>query len=374
MITVEDTPEQAAYRAEIRRWAERHITGDMRFSRDHARLLDLDRLLARHGLLAASWPAEYGGAGLPLVLQTILTQELERAGVQRAKSPSHQGVNNIGPTLITHGTEDQKRRLLPAILSVTELWCQGFSETEAGSDLASVRTTARRAGDEYVVSGAKIWTSGAEHASWIYLLVRTGTPSQRHRGLSFLVTPTDVAGLTTRPIEQVVGESEFSEVLLDEVRIPVGNRVGAEGSGWSVAMALLSSERLSGRHRYGLLRHELVALAGEYQRDGRLGDAAARDLGRLVAEVEGMKALADRIESLAAAGSDAGVLPSVNKLWWPAVHQRLAEAGLGATTSGRGDPSPWYDQWLATRPESIYGGAAEIQRNIISERFLKLPR
>jgi alkylation response protein AidB-like acyl-CoA dehydrogenase len=376
LLTLSDTAEEASFRAEIRQWAADAITPDLRWRRDFQGLLDIDRLLSTRGLLAAGWPVEYGGGGLPSHLQTVLTQELERAGVQRAKSPSHQGINNLGPTLIVHGSDDQKRWLLPGILAVRDLWCQGFSEPEAGSDLAAVRTTARLDGDAYVVNGSKIWTSGAAHASWIYLLVRTGKQNERHRGLSFLVAPIDSPGIVTRPIEQIVGESEFSEVFLDQVRVPAANVIGQPGDGWAVAMTLLASERLSGRHRYGLFRHELEALARQYAgaQSELANQAHARDLGRLVAEVEGMGALAQRIESGSAAGVDLGPLPSVNKLWWPAVHQRLVEAGLFAAATTGADPDDWYAEWLAARPESIYGGSAQIQRNILAERFLGLPR
>jgi alkylation response protein AidB-like acyl-CoA dehydrogenase len=320
---------------------------------------------------------EYGGRGLAPALEFILNQELENAGVQRAKSPSHQGVNNLGPALIRHGTAEQKQRLLPGILGVRDRWCQGFSETEAGSDLAAVRTVARLDGDEFVVDGGKIWTSGAAGASWIYLLVRTGTREQRHRGLSFLVAPMTTPGITIAPIEQITGGSDFGEVTLEQVRVPRANLIGELGQGWAVTMTLLAAERLSGRHRHGLFRRELSALAGllgESPVSEQGGTGGLRDLGRLVAEIEGMGALARRVESLHAAGADPGALPSVNKLWWPAAHQRLVEAGLLRATAAGVDPSYWYRQWLAARPESIYGGAAQIQRNIIAERFLGMPR
>jgi len=379
MLTLQDSPEEAAFRSEIRAWADAHLPKELRWTEDYDALVAVDRLLSDAGLLAAGWPAECGGRNLAPGLVFILNTELEALGVQRAKSPSHQGVNNFGPALIQHGTTEQKRRYLPRILAVDELWCQGFSETEAGSDLASVRTTARVDRDDFIVDGAKIWTSGASRADWIYLLVRTGSRAERHRGLSFLVAPMTSDGIAVHPIEQIVGGSDFCQVTLDEVRVPRANLVGGLSQGWAVAMTLLSSERLSGRHRYGLFRRELEMLAGILT-DAVGGDwrAVASDglhhLGRLVADIEGMSALARRTESLYAAGKDPGALPSVNKLWWPAAHQRLAEAGLFLASSSGADSAYWYRQWLAARPESIYGGAAQIQRNIIAERFLGLPR
>ena len=375
MLTLRDTPDQAQIRVEMRTWIDAHLPDELRWVTDFEQRLELDRLLARHDLLAPGWPTAFGGRGLVPDLEFVVNQELESAGVQRATSPSHQGVNNFAPALMVHGTDVQKSRCLPAILAVEELWCQGFSEPDAGSDLASVRTTAVEHDDCFVVNGSKIWTSGAEEADFIYLLVRTGSVQERHRGLSFLYAPMSTPGLSTRPIEQMTGGSDFSEVHLADVRVPRANLVGSVGDGWKVAMTLLSSERLSGRHRYGLFRRELVELARVLD-PGADGTADIRSdalgqFGRVIAEVEGMGALARRIESLRAAAVDVGSLPSVNKLWWPAAHQRLSEVGLKHAGA---DLSVWFERWLAARPESIYGGTAQIQRNIIAERFLGLPR
>ena len=378
MLTLRDSPEEACFREEIRSWSLAHLPQELRWAEDHDALLTLDRILSRDGWLAAGWPAEYGGRGLAPGMVSILNQELEAAGVQRAKSPSHQGVNNFGPALIRHGTADQKRWHLSRILAVDELWCQGFSETEAGSDLASVQTTARADGDQFIVDGTKIWTSGADQADWIYLLVRTGSRADRHRGLSMLMAPMTSGGIVARPIEQITGGSDFCQVTLDGVRVPAANLLGGVGEGWPVAMTVLSSERLSGRHRYGLFRRELAMLA-QILHEASGGEAnitrdGLRQLGRLVADIEGMGALAHRTESLHALGRDPGPLPSLNKLWWPAAHQRLVEAGLLHAAGAGLDAAYWYRQWLVARPESIYGGAAQIQRNIIAERFLDLPR
>ncbi|HVW42483.1 MAG TPA: acyl-CoA dehydrogenase family protein [Amycolatopsis sp.] len=373
MLTLNETEEEQRFRAQMRAWAEEHIPEHLRWREDFDSLQEIDRILAAHGLLAVSWPAEYGGRALSPTLELILTEELGRVGVQKAKSPSHSGINNLGPALIAHASPEQLAFFLPKILAMEIKWCQGFSEPEAGSDLASLRTTARLDGDHWVVNGSKIWTSGAQHANWIYALVRTGTPEQRHRGITFLVFEMGSEGITFRPIEQITGGSDFCEVFFDDVLVPKANVIGEVGGGWPVAMTLLASERLSGRHRYNSFRRQYEALAASLAGESDAHDLH-RELGRAIAEVEGMAALGRRVESLREAGGDLGALPQVNKLWWPVAHQRLTELGWKVSTARRTDPSDWYFDWLAARPESIYGGSAQIQRNIISERFLGLPR
>jgi alkylation response protein AidB-like acyl-CoA dehydrogenase len=373
MLTLNETDEQRRFRAQMREWAEQNIPDQLRWKEDFESLREIDQILSEHGLLAVSWPPEYGGRGMSPSLELILTEELGRAGVQKAKSPSHSGVNNLGPALIAHASAEQLAFFLPKILASEIQWCQGFSEPEAGSDLASLRTTARLEGDHWVVNGSKIWTSGAQHANWIYALVRTGTREERHRGITFLVFEMASPGVTFRPIEQITGGSDFCEVFFENVRVPEGNVIGEVGGGWAVSMTLLASERLSGRHRYNSFRREYETLAAQLAGDED-ADGLHRELGRAVAEIEGMAALGRRVESLREAGGDLGALPEVNKLWWPAAHQRLTELGWKVSTALRGDPSPWYFEWLSSRPESIYGGSAQIQRNIIAERFLGLPR
>jgi alkylation response protein AidB-like acyl-CoA dehydrogenase len=359
----------------VRAWTERLPEG-LRASVRFEDLVAVDQLLGRAGLLGISWPVEYGGRAAPPSHEAVLTEELGAVGIRRAVSPSHQGVNNLGPALIAHGSEVQKRRHLSAILAGREVWCQGFSEPDAGSDLANVRTSARRDGDRFVVNGSKVWTSGAEHADWIFLLVRTGPAGDRHRGLTFLLAPMDAPGITMRPIHQITGESEFCEVFLDDVPVDVGGLVGEVGDGWRVAMTLLSAERLSGRFRYTTFRRDAHVLAGQVaaQTDGDVPEAILRDLGLAMADIEGMGALALRVDSLRTAGKEDRGLPSVNKLWWPAAHQRFLDLELRLAGDLGLDPSSAYLRWLDARAESIYGGSAQIQRNIISERVLGMPR
>ena len=375
MLTLEDSPDEAAFRAEVRAWTDR-LPDELRASVRFEDLLAVDQLLGRAGLLGISWPVEYGGRAAPPAHEAVLTEELGAVGIRRAVTPSHQGVNNLGPAIIVHGTEAQKQRHLPAILAGREVWCQGFSEPDAGSDLANVRTSATRDGDRFVVNGSKVWTSGAQHADWIFLLVRTGAPADRHRGLTFLLAPMDAPGITMRPIHQITGESEFCEVFLDDVPVDAGGLVGEVGDGWRVAMTLLSAERLSGRFRYSTFRRDALELVGRLagHTDAEIPDAILRDIGRAMADIEGMGALALRVDSLRTAGKDDRGLPSVNKLWWPAAHQRFLDLELRLATDLGLDPSSAYLRWLEARAESIYGGSAQIQRNIISERVLGMPR
>lgn len=374
MLTLEETPAEEQFRREVRDWAEANIPEGLRWSDNHADLLAIDRILGDAGMLASGWPVEFGGRGLPPVMVAIVVEELSRVGVQPAKAPSQPGVNNLAPGLMAHATPEQLAFFLPRMLKSEILWCQGFSEPEAGSDLASLRTTARLDGIDWVVNGSKIWTSHAEHANWIYALVRTGTQEELHRGISMVVFEMSSSGVTLRPVEQITGTSEFCEVFFDNVRVPRSNVIGDVGQGWAVANTILASERLTGRYRYPGFRRQYEEIAAMLADGGSPREDEVRDLGRAVAEIEGMAALSKRVESLMSAGQNLGVLPQVNKVWWPRAHQEMTELALRVATSRRADPSRWYELWLAARPESIYGGTAQIQRDIIAERLLGLPK
>jgi alkylation response protein AidB-like acyl-CoA dehydrogenase len=225
-----------------------------------------------------------------------------------------------------------------------------------------------------VVNGSKIWTSHADRANWIYALVRTGTREERHRGITMLVFEMASSGITFKPIRQITGASEFCEVFFDDVRVPAANVIGEVGKGWAVANTLLAAERLSGRYRYAAFKRQYMDIAAMLTTGGPPRDDEIRDLGRAIAEIEGIASLSKRVESLTNAGKDIGVLPQVNKVWWPRAHQQMTELALKLTTSRRGDPSRWYELWLDARPESIYGGTTQIHRDIIAERLLGLPR
>jgi alkylation response protein AidB-like acyl-CoA dehydrogenase len=378
MLTLDDSADEAAFRAEVKAWTAA-LPAELRGAATFEDLRAVDHRLGAAGLLGISWPTAYGGREAPPSHEAVLTEELGAVGIRRAVIPSHQGVNSLGPALIVHGSESQKEHHLPAILAGREVWCQGFSEPDAGSDLANVRTTARQDGDRFIVTGSKVWTSGAQHADWIFLLVRNGAPAERHRGLSFLLAPMNSPGITMRPIHQITGEAEFCEVFFDEVAVDAGGLVGEVGDGWRVAMTVLSAERLSGRFRYATFRRDGIDFAARVAAHSaatnvETSEATLRDIGRAMADIEGMGALALRVDSLRSAGKDDRALPSVNKLWWPAAHQRFLDLELRVTTDLGLDPSSSYLRWLDARSESIYGGAAQIQRNIIAERVLGMPR
>jgi alkylation response protein AidB-like acyl-CoA dehydrogenase len=377
VLTLRDSEEEAAFRSEITRWAKDNLPEELRWRDDFDSLLEVDKLLSEAGLIGISWPRQYGGRGASPLIEAVMTDELGKIGVRRSRAPSHQGTNTIGPTLMIHGTPEQRGRFLPEIIGVREIWCQGFSEPDAGSDLASVSTTARLDGDVFIVNGSKIWTSWAQRADWIFALVRTGTAEERHKGLSFLLIPMTTPGIEARPIKQITGASEFCEVFFTEVHVDASGLVGEVGDGWRVAMTLLSSERLSGRYRYSTFRHELEILArlyGTRERGSDRADPWIAELGKVSALLDGIEAISLRVDSMRAAGRDPGMLASINKLWWPVAHQRLTELGLRLSSAVGEDPGYWYRAWLDARPESIYGGSAQIQRNIISERHLGMPR
>jgi alkylation response protein AidB-like acyl-CoA dehydrogenase len=332
-----------------------------------------NRHLAAHGWTCLGWPVEHGGRGLSLVQQVIFHEEYARAD---APAPvNHLGEQLLGPTLIALGTRDQQARFLPRIRSVDELWCQGYSEPEAGSDLAGVRTRARREGDDWIIDGQKIWTSLAHAADWMFALVRTEPGSRRHAGLSYLLVPLHQDGIEIRPIRQLDGERKFNEVYLTDVRVGRDDLIGAEGEGWKVGLSVLGSERrMLGSIAIGL-DAALWALRRDVEREGR-SDPAFRD--RWVA-------LQTRAQLLRwtwfryLSESDGTVDPrtSVLKLVSSELQQsvaQLARDGLGPSWAVDPRWESWRHQFLASHGATIAGGTSEIQRNILGERVLGLPR
>lgn len=346
------------------------------------------RRLFDAGYAGISWPAEYGGRGASPTEQLIFLEESERAGAPYV-GVNFVGLLHAGPTLIAEASPDQQARHLPAILRGDEVWCQGFSEPEAGSDLAALRTRAVRDGDHYVVTGHKIWTSHAEVADYCELLVRTDPEAPKHGGISWLILPMDTPGIEVRPLRTILGSAEFSEMFLDEVRIPVQNRVGAENDGWRVAMVTFSFER--GTAFVGdvvdsmELVRELADLARKVtRRSGSAWDDAGlrRELGLLAAELDALWALTRRNVSEASRTGVPGVGGSVFKLRYSEVRQRLAE--LAARLLGRAglalddlDDLPngrFVEDRLSSLNLTIAAGTSQIQRNIVGERILGLPR
>jgi alkylation response protein AidB-like acyl-CoA dehydrogenase len=347
------------------------------------------RLLFEAGYAGVDWPVEGGGRGSSPVEELIFKEELERAHAPYV-GVNFVGLLHAGPTIIAEGTPEQRRRYLPPILRGDEVWCQGFSEPDAGSDLASMRTRAVRDGDDYIITGSKIWTSHAEVADYCELLVRTGAEDSRHRGISWLILPMDRPGVEIRPLTTIAGSTEFAELFLDEVRVPVDQRVGDENDGWRVTMVTLSFER--GTAFVGDLLEAIELLSRTVllaQRTGQWGDAGVRrQAGHLRAELDALWALTKRNVSQAARTGIPGVGGTFFKLAYSEARTKLGEfslslldrAGLAADdlvgADGRG-PLPagvMVEDWLRGISLTIAAGTSQIQRNIVGERILGLPK
>ncbi|GAA5063554.1 hypothetical protein HNP84_008173 [Thermocatellispora tengchongensis] len=398
-------PQVAEFRAEVRAvlaeelpdgWAGTGAIATAEETRAFVR--EWRRTMYRRGLLGVAWPLEYGGRGLTMLHQVALVEELTRAGLPFGEQPADStGVKMLGNTLLRFGTEEQKRAILPALLSGEQRWCQGFSEPGAGSDLASVTTRARLEGEEWVVDGQKTWTSGAHTATGIFALVRTDPAAPRHRGLSFLLIPLDQPGVDVRPIRHATGGTDFCEVFFDAARTPAGMIVGRPGDGWTVASVLLTFERGEEAATNPIhFRAELDRLFELARRKGRDQDPVIRQwLARARARVEVMRYLGYRILSDVMAGGELGHASSVSKLYWSEYHREVTELALdiqgldGLALTGKeatrplrtddpgADPSSsrsWWNVSLNARAGTIYAGTSEIQRNILAERVLGLPR
>ncbi|MEJ7633561.1 acyl-CoA dehydrogenase family protein [Aeromicrobium sp.] len=383
--------DDASFRDEVRDWLAEHLTGDWAHlrglggsGREHEAYEDRrawNRNLAEHGWTCLGWPVEHGGRGLSLAQQVIFHEEYARADAPR--SVNHLGEQLLGPTLIEFGTDEQKARFLPGIRSVDELWCQGYSEPGAGSDLAAVSTRAvldpgAGGAGEWVVDGQKVWTSLAQESDWMFVLARTEPGSSRHHGLSFLLLPLDQDGVEIRPIEQITGGSEFNEVFMTGARTPASMVVGQPGDGWPVAMALLGFERgVSVLGQQVGFERELGDLIDLARSNGALDDPVLRDrLAAQSAEFEVMRVNAIRSLTEATPGAD-----NVAKLVWAGWHRRLGELAMevagaesltGATQAY--DLDRWQNLFLFSRADTLYGGSDEIQRNILAERVLGLPK
>jgi len=386
-----DDAEDAAFRTSVREWLEDSLGGDFAAvrglggpGREHEAFderLAWDRHLAAAGWTCLGWPVEHGGRGLPLRRQVIFHEEYARADAPARVN--HLGEELLGPTLIAFGTPEQQKRFLPPITRVEELWCQGYSEPGAGSDLASVSASARRDGDTWVVTGQKVWTSLAHVADWCFALVRTDAGSKRHSGLSYLLVPMRQDGVEVRPIRQLTGTSEFNEVFFDGARTESGCLVGEEGRGWKVAMATLGFERgVSTLGQQVGFRRELQQLVAVARGNGSIDDPVVREkltrawVGLDVMGAHALRTLTTDDSAQRPPGSD-----SVWKLVWAGWHRRLGElamevAGASSLTVENEpyDLDRWQRLFLFSRADTIYGGSDEIQRNVIAERVLGLPR
>ncbi|GAA4724564.1 acyl-CoA dehydrogenase family protein [Phytohabitans rumicis] len=370
------------FRSEIREWLAANVTPELRGvggpGREHEAFegrLAFNRRLAAAGWTCLAWPQEYGGRGAPLARQVIFHEEYARAGAPARVD--HIGETLVGPTLIAFGTPEQQRRFLPRIASVEDLWCQGYSEPGAGSDLAAVSTKARLDGDRWVLGGQKTWTSLAHVADWCFVLARTG--GERHAGLSYLLVPMRQPGVTVRPIRQLTGTSEFNEVFFDDAYTERDLVVGEVGEGWRVAMGTLAFERGAATvgQQIGFQR-EWDAVAALARRTGADTDPLIRD--RLTRAWIGLSVL--RSHTLRAlAGEPSPQDASVVKVLWSRWHRGLGELAMevrgAAGTVARGEPydlDEWQRLFLFSRADTIYGGSDEIQRNIIATRVLGLPK
>ncbi|HUY23008.1 MAG TPA: acyl-CoA dehydrogenase family protein [Acidimicrobiales bacterium] len=398
-------PEAEAFRTEVRAWLEDNLpegwfdpgTRPSGAEREafNARWI---RTLHEGGWICASWPTEYGGKGLSLIEQVVLNEEFARADAPMRAD--FFGDTLVGPTILQWGTEEQKREFIPQILDGTITWCQGFSEPDAGSDLASLKTRAALDGDEWVVNGQKVWTTQAQFADYIFLLARTDPGAPKHAGISYLLVPMKQPGVDVRPIKQVDGSSEFNEVYFTDVRCPKENVVGGVNNGWKVAMTTLGFERgassTTGHRRF---EKELDQIVAEARRTGRITDPRVRQgLARAWTKVKIMKINGYRSLTDALHGTHhAAALGAMHKMFWSEYHQAtmtLAMDILGLESliltgtdgddddglrrsrrGGTGYPvSDLQASFFFSRSETIWGGTAEIQRNIVGERVLGLPK
>jgi alkylation response protein AidB-like acyl-CoA dehydrogenase len=378
-------PEVEAFRREVRTWLEANLEEEFRgltyaaepgeqwvasMRRWNARLADA-------GYAAISWPREYGGRGAGLLEQVVLAEELSR--VDAPGSINVIGLSNIAPAILQFGTEEQKRRLLPRMLRGDDIWCQGFSEPDAGSDLAALRTTGVRDGDVYVVNGQKVWTTLGHVANWCELLVRTDPDAKKHRGITCLLVDMTLPGIDVRPLVTITGEHEFNEVFFDDVRVPVDARLGAENDGWTVAMATLANERGGVANLHLAVRKKirrLLDLAADTEIDGRPAtsdSAVRRQLTRLYVQGEYLKLLADRAVSGAIHGRPAGPESSIAKLLWSDLEQQVAVLA-GELLGPEALSGPWGRDRIAARALSIAGGTTQVNKNIVAQRILGLPR
>ncbi|MCW2795707.1 acyl-CoA dehydrogenase family protein [Nocardioides sp.] len=377
------TPYDHPFRVELRAWLAEHpvdpepLDQDARFR--HRR--DWHRTMAGNGWVGLHWPVEHGGRGVDPLTQFMYYEEVALAATPEPVNTP--GLILLGPTLMAHGSAELKARFLPGILSGDEMWCQGFSEPDSGSDLASLRTRAELVGDEWIVNGQKIWTTFAQYADYCFVLCRTEAGSERHRGLTLLICPVDQDGVTVRPIRQISGDNEFSEVFLDDARVPKDWVVGEVGQGWSAAMTLFQFER--GDQGYTDHARMLVHLLDcedalrVAEADGTLTVDRAADARRvqrdLWVRIQELRHLNYRGAVLAKAGQELGAVGSMTNLVWGELEKDLGSAfadasGARSLVLGRHDTHAR----LASRAASIYSGTSEIQRNIIAERLLGLPK
>ena len=387
-----DTPEEAAFRAEVRAFVKAEAPRGFSRGADPYNMegsREFIKKLAARGWIAPAWPKEYGGAGMSVMEQFIFNSELAEA---RAPRPGGIATGFAGPTLIVHGTEAQKNKYLPEILSNEAVWCQGYSEPGAGSDLAALQCRAVRDGDDFVVNGQKIWTSGGHMAKWMILLARTDPHAPKHRGITYFIVDMKSPGLSVRPLINAAGTHEFNEVFMEDVRVPAENIIGEENRGWYLAQTTLSFERSNIGSAIGARQtvEDLVSFAREHRSDGQsiLGHSPAlgTELVERFVEAGVATMMSYKIVSMQAKeGVPPGHEASVAKLYGTELNQRIQRTGikmlgLWGQLDGHNDKvqAPMRGRikymYLRSVANTIEGGTSEIQRNIIATRGLGLPR
>ena len=400
-MDVARSPAEETFADEVRTWLEEHLVGEFDDLRGRGgvgqedvepeRLLDWERELASGGWLGLDYPTHLGGRDASLSEQVVFHQTYVEARAP-GRIPNI-GLTLLGPTVVAYGTPEQQERFVPPILAGTEHWCQGYSEPNAGSDLANVSTRAHLDGDRWLVTGQKIWTSLAQFAQWAFVVCRTDPEAERHRGLSYLLVPMDQPGVEIRPIVQITGGTEFNEVFFDDAETDAGMVVGDVGDGWAVAMGTLGFER--GASTLGQqtgYRQELDALVDLARANGTVDDPVLRqDLVRAWSELEILRYNQLRMLTVLVADGVPGPEMSIGKLYWASWHRRLGELGIrvrGASGMVGIDPIPPLEDplgleyrldglqrtFLYSRAHTIYGGSNQVQRNVLGERVLGLPR
>ena len=392
------TPAQEAFRDEVREWLKRNLPQewtsrvvggpDVPRAEAYAFLRQWQKKLYAAGFIGLTWPKEYGGRGLTFMEELILHEEL--ALVKAPPVLNILGIGMAGPTIIAYGTPEQKQRHLAKILSCDEIWCQGYSEPNAGSDLAALQCRAVRDGNDFVVVGQKVWTSLAQAADWMMLLARTDPNAPKHKGITYFLLDMRSPGVSVRPLRQLTGDAEFNEVFFENVRVPGEHVLGGVNNGWEVGITTLMYERLA--LGFGLqvrLRIALDALIGLARRTTRNGSSATQDpvmrqkLAQLWIDTEVFKYTGARAVTKLLKGEMPGAEASAGKIWWCETHQRLQELAmellgpyhqLMAGTDWAVDQGLWQYTFLRSRANSVEGGTTEIQKNIVGERVLGLPR
>ena len=382
------TPEQETFRAEVREWLAEHVPAKpLAFFDTEAGFAahrEWERTLAAGNWGMVTWPEAFGGRGCDLIQWLIFEEEYYRAGAPGRVNQN--GIFLLGPTLMEYGSEEQKARFLPAMASGEEIWAQGWSEPNAGSDMAAIRCRADRDGDAYVINGQKIWSTRAVYADWVFGLFRTDPDSERHHGLSKILVPLDAEGVTVRPIEQLNGLPGFAEIFFDDVRVPAFNLLGEEGAGWQIAMATAGFERglmLRSPARFQQATRRLVSLYRAHSTD-ILDPSVEDDVVRCYMDAEAYALSTYQTASRLVKGGSIGPEASCNKIFWSELDLRIHDTAM-RILGPRGEIEPetpaladelgtWLDGFLFAQSGPIYAGTNEIQRNIIAERVLGMPR